>query len=118
MAAVNGSKRPKNTRQAVRRLLHYMGYHKFLLAAVAVLVCISSGANILGTYLLNPVIDRYILPGDIPGLVRMIGLMALMYLAGVVATWGYTDGARLAEGGGPHPRRSVLPCANASSALF
>ena len=36
MAAVNGSKRPKNTRQAVRRLLHYMGYHKFLLALVAV----------------------------------------------------------------------------------
>ena len=55
MAAVNGSKRPKNTRQAVRRLLHYMGYHKFLLALVAVLVCVSSGANILGTYLLNPV---------------------------------------------------------------
>ena len=91
MAAVNGSKRPKNTRQAVRRLLHYMGYHKFLLALVAVLVCVSSGANILGTYLLNPVIDRYILPGDIPGLVRMIGLMALMYLAGVAATGGYNQ---------------------------
>ena len=58
---------------------------------MAVLVCVSSGANILGTYLLNPVIDRYILPGDIPGLVRMIGLMALMYLAGVAATWGYNQ---------------------------
>lgn len=91
MAAVNAARRPKNTRQAVRRLLHYMGYHKFLLAVVAVLVCISSGANIAGTYLLSPVIDGYILPGDLPGLVRMIALMALMYLAGVLATWGYNQ---------------------------
>ncbi len=29
-------------------------------------------ASILGTYLLKPVINTYILPGDIPGLVNML----------------------------------------------
>ena len=54
-------------------------------------VCISSLANIIGTYMLKPVINKYILPGDIPGLIRIIVLMAVMYGCGALATLGYNQ---------------------------
>ena len=37
-----------------------MGHHKFLLGVVAILVTVSASANLLGTYMLKPVINRYI----------------------------------------------------------
>lgn len=84
-------KRPKDTGKTLKKLARYLGVHKLSLAAVAILVFISSAANILGTYLLRPVINDYILPGDIPGLVWALLLMALLYGAGVLATWGYNQ---------------------------
>ena len=48
-------------------------------------------ANIMGTYLLKPVINNYILPGDIPGLIRMIAFMGLMYALGASAVWPITS---------------------------
>ena len=75
----------------MKRLLHYMGIYRWSVLLVAVLVCISSMANLLGTYMLKPVINTYILPGDIPGLVRTIVLMAFMYGAGAFATLGYNQ---------------------------
>ena len=75
----------------MKRLLHYMGIYKWSVLLVGLLVCISSLANLLGTYMLKPVINTYILPGDIPGLIRTILLMALMYGAGAFATLGYNQ---------------------------
>ena len=61
-------KRPKDLKGTLLRLLRYLGAHKLSLAAVAVMVVLSSMANILGTYLLRPVIRNFIEPGDIfPG---------------------------------------------------
>lgn len=69
MAKYVGYKRPKNTKKAMKNLLRYLGYHKWLLLLVAVLVAISSGVSIAGTYLIRPVINDYAIPGDIPGLI-------------------------------------------------
>lgn len=91
MARYNGYARPKDSAKTMKRLLHYMGIYRWSVLLVAVLVCISSLANILGTYMLKPVINTYILPGDIPGLIRTIILMALMYGAGAFATLGYNQ---------------------------
>ena len=91
MARYNGYARPKDSAKTMKRLLHYMGIYRWSVLLVAVLVCISSMANLLGTYMLKPVINTYILPGDIPGLVRTIMLMALMYGAGAFATLGYNQ---------------------------
>lgn len=66
-----------------------MGYHRWLLLAVAVLVFISTGANVAGTYLLKPVINRFILPGDVKGLVYALAGMGIMYLCGALSTLGY-----------------------------
>ena len=72
-------KRPKDLKGTLLRLLRYLGAHKLSLAAVAVMVVLSSMANILGTYLLRPVIRNFIEPGDIAGLGRMVLKMAAMY---------------------------------------
>ncbi|MCD2492951.1 ABC transporter ATP-binding protein/permease [Lacrimispora sp. NSJ-141] len=91
MARYVGYKKPKDTKKTIRRLFHYLGGHKALLALVIFLTAVGSLANIMGTYLLKPVINNYILPGDVSGLLRMLLLMAVMYLTGVLATWGYNQ---------------------------
>lgn len=89
MARYTGYKRPKNTKKALAELFRYMGYHKWLLLVVAVLVFISTGANVAGTYLLKPVINQFILPGDIRGLICALTGMGIMYLCGALSTFGY-----------------------------
>ena len=91
MARYSGYARPKDGKKTIRQLLHYMGFYKWSMALVALLVCISSLANIMGTYMLKPVINRYILPGNIPGLIRILILMAVMYGFGALATLGYNQ---------------------------
>lgn len=89
MARYTGYKRPKNTKKALAELFRYMGYHKWLLLVVAVLVFISTGANVAGTYLLKSVINQFILPGDIRGLICALTGMGIMYLCGALSTFGY-----------------------------
>ena len=89
MARYTGYKRPKDTRRALRELLRYMGYHRWLMLLVAVLVCISTGASVTGTYLLKPVINDYILPGDVRGLILALFFMGGMYLCGALSTFWY-----------------------------
>ncbi len=91
MAKVFVYRKPRNTRKTLARLTHYLGFHKWTLALVALLVLVSAGANITGTYLLKPVINRFILPGDVPGLVGALAGMGVMYAAGAGATFGYSQ---------------------------
>ena len=91
MAAMVRGRGPKDTKKTVGRLIRYLGRHKLALIAVAVMVFIGSGANIFGTYLLKPVINRFVLTGDVGGLAVMLLMMGLMYLAGAAATWGYNQ---------------------------
>ena len=81
MATAN-RKRPKNLRRTFGKLLSYMGMHKFLLAAVALLVTVSAGANLLGTYMVKPIINQYIVPGDLKGLIFGVAVTAAIYLTG------------------------------------
>lgn len=89
MARTMNYKKPKDTKKTLKRLLGYLGVHKIAVAIVALLVTVSSVASIFGTYLLKPVVNRYILPGDVEGLARMLFFMGVMYAVGVLATYGY-----------------------------
>lgn len=91
MARYLGYKRPKDMRRTLGHLMHYLGGHKWMFLLVAVLVLISTGANILGTYLLKPVINQLILPGDVKGLLTAVAAMAVLYLCGAAATFGYNQ---------------------------
>ena len=91
MARSFSGKRPKNLGYTVKTLLSYMGRHKFLLLTVAVLVSISALANLLGTYMIKPVINNYLLPGDGGGLIIGVLITAAIYLTGVLSSYGYTQ---------------------------
>ncbi|MCD7970935.1 MAG: ABC transporter ATP-binding protein/permease [Alistipes sp.] len=79
--------KPKNGRQTFLRLVGFVGHEKRMLAVVAVLIVISIAASLGSSYMLRPIINDYILPGDIPGLIRMLIFLAGVYLAGVAANW-------------------------------
>ncbi|MCI7813311.1 MAG: ABC transporter ATP-binding protein/permease [Robinsoniella sp.] len=91
MAKYVGYKRPADAKKTMRQLLHYMGIHKWAMMVIAILVMIGSGANIMGTYLLKPVINDHLLKGDMEGFVLILGRMGLMYLGGVLATFSYNQ---------------------------
>lgn len=91
MAKPISNKRPDNFWKTLRNLLHYMGNHRFLLLAVAILVAISALANLLGTYMLKPIVNEYIVPKDVQGLFFAILVTAGIYGAGVLASFGYTQ---------------------------
>ena len=44
-------------------------------------------ANLGGSYLLRPIINRYIIPGDFLGLGKMLGILIGVYLTGVFAVY-------------------------------
>ena len=90
MARQLSAKKPKHLGYTIRALLSYLGRHKFLLLAVAVLVTISALANLLGTYMIRPVVNN-LATGGMEALLRGVTLTALIYLAGALAAWGYTQ---------------------------
>ena len=56
---------------------------------MAVLVFISAGAGICGTYLIKPVVNHFIVPGDMQGLLKAVIGMGVMYLCGALSNLGY-----------------------------
>lgn len=88
MAKYVGYKRPKNTKKTLKHLLSYLGLHKWSFLIVAILVFISAGANIVGTYMIKPVINNFIVPKDMSGLVKTVIGMGIMYICGALATLG------------------------------
>ncbi len=89
MAKYVGYKRPKDTKKTLKHLFAYLGMHKWAFLSVAVLVFISAGANIMGTYLIKPVVNKFITLGDMHGLFKAVAGMGIMYLCGAMATLFY-----------------------------
>ena len=83
-------KKPKNLKYTLRTFLSYLGRHKYLLGLVAVLVTVSALANLLGTYMIRPVVNA-VASGGREELVRGVLTTALIYLAGALAALGYTQ---------------------------
>ena len=82
--------RPKNLRHTLARLLAYMGHAKLSLLVVAVLVSISAVANLVGTYMVRPVVNALEAgrAEELPGLVIFT---AVVYALGVLSALGYTQ---------------------------
>lgn len=87
--AAPGNK-PQNLIATLRELLAYMGRHKLLFLAVALLVSVSAIANLLGTYMIRPVVDS-LAGGAYADFVAGIIATALIYATGVVAAFAYTQ---------------------------
>lgn len=89
MAKYVGYKRPKDTKKTIKHLLVYLGHYKWMFMLVALLVLISAGANVAGTYLVKPVVNHFIVPGDMDGLLKAVIAMGVMYACGALCTFGY-----------------------------
>lgn len=87
--AAPGNK-PQDLIATLRELLAYMGRHKLLFLAVALLASVSAIANLLGTYMIRPVVDS-LAGGAYADFVAGIIATALIYAAGVVAAFAYTQ---------------------------
>ncbi|MCK9159114.1 MAG: ABC transporter ATP-binding protein/permease [Bacteroidaceae bacterium] len=79
--------KPKTPVKTIRRLISYMAHERSLLILIFVLIIIGIAANLAGSYMVRPIINKYILPGDFHGLVRMLFLLAVVYLIGVAAIY-------------------------------
>ena len=77
-------------KKTVGFFLSYMGKHRMLLLIVAVLVSVSALANLLGTYMIRPVVNG-LTGGNILTLFKGVLLTAVIFFVGVVAAWGYTQ---------------------------
>ena len=74
-----------NTRSTVLRLLNYARPYSLQLIIVSLLVVISTLSGLAGPILLGIAIDKYIIPGDIQALLRIVILMLGTYLLGGLA---------------------------------
>ncbi len=83
-------KKPKNFWFTFKTLLAYMGRHKFLFLAVAVLVTVSALGNLLGTYMIRPVVNS-VGAGDVNALARGVLTTAAICGVGALAAFGYTQ---------------------------
>ena len=90
MARQYNNARPKDLRYTVGKLLSYMGRHKLLLLLVAVLVALSALGNLLGTYMIRPVVNDLV-DGDMDALIQGVILTACIYGVGALSALGYTQ---------------------------
>ena len=88
MAKAFSGKKPQHFGNTIRVFLNYLGRHKFMLG---VLTAVSALANLLGTYMIKPVVNGILETGSIPGLVRGVALTAAIYAVGALSTLGYTQ---------------------------
>ena len=84
------AKKPKILAYTLRTLLSYMGRHRYLLLVVAVLVTVSALCNLLGTYMIRPVVNN-LATGGMASLFKGVALTAGIYLTGALAAYGYTQ---------------------------
>ncbi len=85
-----GFQKPKNMRKTIGALLGYLGRSKWLLAVVAVCVVLNTVCSIGGAYLIKPLINDCIVPGDYGKLARMLVFMALVYIASALFSFTYS----------------------------
>lgn len=81
----------KNPRGALSRLLSYLSPYTKHLLFITVLTIIGTVLSLIGPYLIGTAIDRYIIPGDINGLIRITVILLATYLismgTNMVASW-------------------------------
>jgi len=81
---INHNEKAKDTKGTFLRLFSYLAKHKLLLSVALILVLISIACNIGGSYLIRPIINDYIMPGNLSGLAKMLIILGIIYLTGVV----------------------------------
>lgn len=83
--------KPKDMSKTVKRILSYISKDKYKLFAAFFFVLLSSGASLAGSYMLRPIINRFIAPTNgspsLTGLAGGLAAMALVYAVGVISSY-------------------------------
>lgn len=74
----------------LRIFVSYLGRHKFMLLIVSILVTVSALANLLGTYMIRPVVNN-LANGDLHLLAIGVLVAAGIFAIGALAAWGYSQ---------------------------
>ena len=88
-----GFGKPKDAKKTIGRILQYMGKFKALWLVVFLCVIISSGASVIGTYLIKPALNNYIIPmigsqhPDFTGFAKLLIGVLCLFGVGVLASW-------------------------------
>ncbi len=83
----------RDGKKTMKRLLAYLGEYKFSMISMLICTVFSSLAGVVGNMFLRVLIDDYITPlmtqpnPVFTGLLQAIGVMALVYAAGIFSTW-------------------------------
>ena len=85
----HGFQRPKDMKGTFKKLMHYVGRYKGSLVLVAVCLIVSSVASVATSYMLKPLLNNYIIPGDFPGLLRMLLLMGCLFALSSLCSYAY-----------------------------
>ena len=85
----HGFQRPKDMKGTFKKLMRYVGRYKGSLALVAVCLIVSSAGSVATSYLLKPLLNNYIIPGDFPGLFRMLLLMGGLFALSSLCSYAY-----------------------------
>ncbi|MFJ7832072.1 ABC transporter ATP-binding protein [Peribacillus sp. NPDC097284] len=80
----------KNKKQTVKRIWKYLEKQKAGLVIAILFVVLSTLLGLSGPYLIGRIIDHYIIPKDITGTVRMLGVLAAVYIGSSLFTWMQT----------------------------
>ena len=81
--------RPKNMKATFKKLMHYVGRYKGALVVVAICLIASSAGSVASSYMLKPLLNDYILPGDFPGLFRMLLVMGGLFALSAICSFAY-----------------------------
>lgn len=95
MPPIRAVGKPKNAGATLKRLLSYMLKTKWMLVAVFIFVVFTSLAGVIGTSMLDPIINETILPlvgtspvfEDFLPLLRMVILLAIVYVIGALSSY-------------------------------
>ena len=90
--APRGGGRPKSTGAALKRLLSYLEADRLRMGIAFFCVIVNTVATLTGSYMLRPIINRFIAPpdgspGNVAGLFKGLTMMACVYLLGVIANY-------------------------------
>ena len=85
----HGFQRPKDMKGTFKKLMRYVGRYKGSLVLVAVCLIVSSVASVATSYMLKPLLNDYIIPGDFPGLFRMLLLMGGLFALSSLCSYAY-----------------------------
>jgi ATP-binding cassette subfamily B multidrug efflux pump len=77
-------------RKAISRLVAYLKPYHWAIAGVTLLIILSTGLSLAGPIMIGKAIDLYIIPGDVPGLLRMGIILLVVYLASSATTITYS----------------------------